>query len=41
MDILSKDSQNSKTSDHQRLLLDLAYKTNLKRINKYVALSES
>ena len=32
-------SGNSKTSDLHRLLLNLSNKTNLKRNNKYVALS--
>ena len=31
-------SDNNKTSDPHRLLLDLSSKTNLKRKNKYVAL---
>ena len=32
-------SENSKTSDPRRLLLNLSGKINLKRSNKYVALS--
>ena len=32
-------SENSKTSDPQRLLLNLSDKTNLKRSDTYVALS--
>ena len=32
-------SENSKTSDHHRLLLSLTDKINLKRSDKYVALS--
>ena len=32
-------SENSKTSDPHRLLLNLSYKVNLKRTDKYVALS--
>ena len=32
-------SKNSKTSDSKRLLLNLSEKTNLKRSDKYVALS--
>ena len=32
-------SKNSRTSDPHRLLLNLTYKINLKRSNKYVALS--
>ena len=32
-------SENSKTTDPDRLLLSLSYKINLKRSNKYVALS--
>ena len=32
-------SENSKTSDPHRLLLNLKYKINLKRSDKYVALS--
>ena len=32
-------SENSKTSDLNRIILDLTDKTNLKRIDKYVALS--
>ena len=33
------DSENSKTSDPHRLLVNLADKINLKRSDKYVALS--
>ena len=32
-------SENSKTSDHHRLLLNLSDKINLKRSDQYVALS--
>ena len=39
MDIIIMNSGNSKTSDPQRLLLNLSHKINLKRSNKYVALS--
>ena len=40
MDTIFVNSKNSKTSYPYRLLLDLADKTNLKRSNKYVALSD-
>ena len=33
-------TQNSKTSDPHRLLLDLTDKTNLRRKDKYIALSD-
>ena len=39
MDTIFMNSENSKTSDPHRLLLNLADKVNLKRSNKYVALS--
>ena len=39
MDTIFMNSKNSKTSDPHRLLLNLTDKINLKRSNKYVALS--
>ena len=39
MDTIFMNSENSKTSDPHRLLLNLANKINLKRNDKYVALS--
>ena len=39
MNTIFKNSKNSKTSDLQRLLLDLTDKTNLKRSDQYIALS--
>ena len=39
MDTIFMNSQNIKTSDPQRLLLNLSDKINLKRTDKYVALS--
>ena len=39
MDIIFMNSKNSKTSDPHRLLLNLSDKINLKRSDKYVALS--
>ena len=39
MDTMFMNSENSKTSDPHRLLLTLSGKINLKRSNKYVALS--
>ena len=39
MDTMFMNSGNSKTSDPQRLLLNLSDKINLKRCGKYVALS--
>ena len=39
MDAIFMNSEKSKTSDPHRLLLDPSDKTNLKRIDKYVALS--
>ena len=39
MDTLFMNSKNSKTSDPDRLLLNLADKINLKRSDKYVASS--
>ena len=39
MDIIIMNSKNSKTSDPYRLLLNLIDKINLKRSDKYVALS--
>ena len=39
MDIIFINSKNSKTSDPHRLLLNLTDQTNLKRSDKYVALS--
>ena len=39
MNITFKNYKNSKTSDPQRLLLNLADKINLKKRDKYVALS--
>ena len=38
-DIMFMNSENSKTSDPHKLLLNLLDKTNLKRSDKYVALS--
>ena len=39
MDTISMNSGNNKTSDTHRLLLDLSDKIDVKRSNKYVALS--
>ena len=39
MDTIFMNSQNIETSDPHRLLLNLSDKINLKRIDKYVALS--
>ena len=39
MDTIFMNSENSKTSDPQRLLLNLSDKIGLKRSDKYVALS--
>ena len=39
MDTIFTNSENNKTSHPHRLLLDLSGKTNLKRSDKYVALS--
>ena len=39
MDTIFPDSENSKTSDPHRLLLNLSNKINLKRRDNYVALS--
>ena len=39
MDTIFMNSENSKTFDPQRLLLNLADKINLKRSDKYIALS--
>ena len=39
MDTIFMSSKNSKTSDPNRLLLNLSEKINLKKSNKYVALS--
>ena len=39
MDTIFLNSENSKTSEHYRLLLNLTDKINLKRSDKYVALS--
>ena len=39
MDTVFINSENSKTSDFHRLLLNLLDKTNLKRRDKFVALS--
>ena len=39
MDTIFINSQNSETSDPHRLLLNLSDEINLKRSNKYVALS--
>ena len=39
MDTIFLNSENSKTSDPHRLLLNLSHKINLKRSDKYVALS--
>ena len=39
MDTIFINSKNSKTSDPHRLLLNLSEKINLKRSDKYVALS--
>ena len=38
MDTIFMNYENSKTSDHHRLLLNLSDKINLKRNEKYVAL---
>ena len=38
MDTIFMNSKNSRTSDPYRLLLNLTYKMNLKRSDKYVAL---
>ena len=40
MDIIFMDSEISKTSDSNRLILNLIDKMNLKRSNKYIALSD-
>ena len=39
MDTIFMNSKNSKTSDPHRLLLNISEKINLKRSDKYVALS--
>ena len=39
MDLIFMNSKNSKTFDSHRLLLNLSDKINLKRSDKYVALS--
>ena len=39
MDAIFTNSENSKTSDPHRLLLNLSDKINLKRSDKYIALS--
>ena len=39
MNTIFMNSENSKISDHHRLLLNLSDKINLKRIDKYIALS--
>ena len=39
MDTIFMNSENNKTSDPHRLLLNLTDKTNLRRSDKYVALS--
>ena len=39
MDTIFMNSENGKTSDPHRMLLNLSDKTNLKRKDKYVALS--
>ena len=39
MDTIFTNSRNSKTSDSHRLLLNISDKINLKRSDKYVALS--
>ena len=39
MDTIFMNSENSKTSDPHRLLLNLSEKINLKRSDKYIALS--
>ena len=39
MDTIFMNSENSKTSEHYRLLLNLADKINLTIIDKYIALS--
>ena len=41
MDTIFTNSENSKTSDPHRLLLNLTDKINLKRSDKYVALSNT
>ena len=38
MDTIFTNSENSKTTDHHRILLNLADKIKLKRNNKYAAL---
>ena len=40
MDIIFMDFEISKTSDSNRLILNLIDKMNLKRSNKYIALSD-
>ena len=40
MDTIFMNSENTKITDHRRLLLNLIDKINLKRSNKYVALSK-
>ena len=40
MDTILMNSGNSKTSEHHRILINLLDKINLKRSNKYVALSD-
>ena len=40
MDTIFMNSENTKTTDHRRLLLNLIDKINLKRSDKYVALSK-
>ena len=39
MDIIFINSENSRTSDPYRVLINLAHKINLKRNDKYIALS--
>ena len=41
MNTVFMNSKNSKTSDSHRLLLNLTDKTDLRRKNKYIALSKS
>ena len=39
MDTTFIDSENTKTSDHRRLILNLSYKRDLQRSGKHIALS--
>ena len=40
MNTIFMNSENSRTSDHRRLLLNLTDKTDLRRKDKYIALSK-